>query len=324
MRISKVELGLPRHKVPNEYYFNKFQDRKENIKSLTSALSKEERYIAEKYEDNSLTLASKALDNLLVGVDKQEIGALFFVSQTSEYLFPTNAILLHKEHGLSEECLCMDMNANCAGMVTALEHAYHYMRDHKNFKYIVIAGGELHSTHAHQEDLMMYTVFADMGCALLLERTKEDCHLITRHTSNSTSAGNTIFPREGLSKIHEKDITQHILWNAAGATLESTFAAGVHSVKLLMDELQISTDDICFIAANQQTQQSTTYLLKELQLTEDKAYYIGDKYGYTGSTAAFVSFYHALNEGKIKNNKYIVFVTAGVGGLVSVLLMKIV
>lgn len=67
MRISKVELGLPRHKVPNEYYFNKFQDRKENIKSLTSALSKEERYIAEKYEDNSLTLASKALDNLLVG-----------------------------------------------------------------------------------------------------------------------------------------------------------------------------------------------------------------------------------------------------------------
>ena len=59
-------------------------------------------------------------------------------------------------------------------------------------------------------------------------------------------------------------------------------------------------------------------------MNRDKTCYVGNAYGYTGSTAAFVSLYHGFKEDRLETGKYLAIVSAGLGGFLSTVLMKIV
>ena len=59
-----------------------------------------------------------------------------------------------------------------------------------------------------------------------------------------------------------------------------------------------------------------------MNIDEDKSIYIGDKYGYTGTTSPFIVLYEAIKQGKIKRGDYIVFWTFGSGSESIVMLYK--
>lgn len=49
-----------------------------------------------------------------------EIGALIFVTQTSDYRIPATACVLHHRLGLSKDCVAFDVNLGCSGYVYGL------------------------------------------------------------------------------------------------------------------------------------------------------------------------------------------------------------
>ena len=55
--------------------------------------------------------------------NKDEIGALFFVSQTPDYILPATAYILQDRLGLSRECYAMDISLGCSGWVYGLSSA---------------------------------------------------------------------------------------------------------------------------------------------------------------------------------------------------------
>lgn len=323
MILKQIEIYHPDNAVTNEYYLERFQDKQEMFSGMFKSMGLESRYIVNDGEDNSLSMAKKAVEKLLSSTDinREEIGGVFYVSQTPEYLIPTNAVLLHQAFELSKDCICVDSNANCAGMATVFESVYHYFKAHEECKYILLVGSELSSRHASKDCMISYGTLGDVGCAVLLERS-EGGFLDSMYYTNSKNADSILFPKSGTSNLHEKDSDKHIYWGLKNGTVEGTFGPGVTRIKLLLEKHGIDKEEIGLVCCNQQAKPAGEFIVNELGLSEDKTCFIGNCYAYTGSTAAFISLYHGLKEGCLKHNQYIVFCCAGAGGTLSVILYR--
>ena len=55
--------------------------------------------------------------------NKEDIGAIFFVSQTPDYILPATACILQDRLGLSKECYAADISLGCSGWVYGLSSA---------------------------------------------------------------------------------------------------------------------------------------------------------------------------------------------------------
>ena len=67
-------------------------------------------------------LCCEAAEKLIadLGWDKDEIGALAFVSQSADYMLPCTACILQDRLGLSNECYAFDCTLGCSGWVYGL------------------------------------------------------------------------------------------------------------------------------------------------------------------------------------------------------------
>lgn len=59
------------------------------------------------------------------------------------------------------------------------------------------------------------------------------------------------------------------------------------------------------------------------ELPREKSIYIGDKYGYTGTSSPFFAYTYARNTGKIKHGDLVFFSTVGIGHTVSSMLVRV-
>ncbi|QFK73313.1 hypothetical protein F7984_12755 [Pradoshia sp. D12] len=48
-------------------------------------------------------------------------------------------------------------------------------------------------------------------------------------------------------------------------------------------------------------------------MQSQKVIYIGDQYGYTGSSSPFLAFHEGIQDGRIKRGDYVMFWTVGAG-----------
>ena len=77
------------------------------------------------FELTTSDLCYAAAEKLIadLGWDKQDIGAVIFVSQTPDYILPATACILQDRLGLSKECYATDMTLGCSGWVYGLSTA---------------------------------------------------------------------------------------------------------------------------------------------------------------------------------------------------------
>ena len=55
--------------------------------------------------------------------NKDDVGAVFFVSQTPDYILPATACILQDRLGLSKECYAVDISLGCSGWIYGLSSA---------------------------------------------------------------------------------------------------------------------------------------------------------------------------------------------------------
>jgi 3-oxoacyl-[acyl-carrier-protein] synthase III len=59
-----------------------------------------------------------------------------------------------------------------------------------------------------------------------------------------------------------------------------------------------------------------------MELKDEQIIYIGDEYGYTGTSSPFIAFNRGIETGRIKRGDYIIFWTIGAGSESVTLLFK--
>ncbi|MBR2529094.1 MAG: ketoacyl-ACP synthase III [Blautia sp.] len=121
-----------------------------------------------------------AADALLTArsIDRNKIGVLVYVTQTSDYRIPATACVLQKRLGLGENLIAFDVNLGCSGFVYGLSICSSIMSTCST-KYGLLLAGDT-SAREFMEGTKSKTghsaamLFGDSGTATLLERGDAD------------------------------------------------------------------------------------------------------------------------------------------------------
>jgi 3-oxoacyl-[acyl-carrier-protein] synthase-3 len=115
-------------------------------------------------------LCSFALDRLFeLGVlDRADVGALIFVTQTPDHFIPATSNLIQGRAGLGRDTFCLDINQGCAGFVVGLIQAF-MMLDLGCIRKAVLLNGDTLSHRICKRDRNIYPMSGDAGSATVVE-----------------------------------------------------------------------------------------------------------------------------------------------------------
>lgn len=325
VKIKHITTALGSKKINNDYYIDKFNKQGKNIEKLLKAVGRDIHCIAEKHE-NSLTLASKAVDKLLeeCKISGDEIDLIIFASQLPEYLVPTQSSLIHKHIKGKLEATIFDMNANCLGTINALDVGNRYLQGKDGYEKALIIGSDLFSAHCKEDCEYTYPLFTDGACAILLEKTEEldESGIIgTAHRTNSLQAGAVIFPECGLSSI-DKYIGSSTKVSWLNPDIKEVPDLVSEALNDILKKHKYTINDIDWVCGTQLSLSLLNNGVKACGIDENKIIYVGDKYGYTGTSAPLVALHDGIKDGKIKSGDIVMLWTMGIGYSIGVSLFK--
>jgi 3-oxoacyl-[acyl-carrier-protein] synthase-3 len=168
-----------------------------NSRKLKQAMGYGEHRIATKGTTTS-DLACFGLVKLFseYGVNAQDIDAIFFVSQTPDYVLPATSAYIHGQFDFSKETYCVDINDGCCGYVKGLYEAAAFLQVTAAKRVLLIAGDVL-SPRVSIHDRNSYPLIGDAATVTLLEKTVEASPLDIEIYYNGTGYDKLIIPAGG-------------------------------------------------------------------------------------------------------------------------------
>ncbi|WOC33149.1 MULTISPECIES: 3-oxoacyl-[acyl-carrier-protein] synthase III C-terminal domain-containing protein [Caproicibacterium] len=310
----------------NEKYIAHFKERGKDVEHFfRDVYGRDKRYRIDLTKESSLTLATAAAKKVLknTGITGSALDMILFSSQLPEYVAPPSSVLVHYAVGGKTDCICYDINVDCTGLSTALESAAKYMSVSENVNKVMLVGCDLISMIADPECEYSYGIYGDAACALILEKTEEDCGLQdSKLWVNSDEHADIVFPGCGFSKLFQVEDRSELLlrWNPdATVNLED---ASEHILQLLQKN-HLSVDDVKMFCCSQSVYLFLQKLRALLSMEESQSLYVGDEYGYTGTTSPFIVLWKSIQQGMVKKGDYVVIWTIGSGRTNIVLLLKL-
>ena len=100
-----------------------------------------------------------------LGIERDSIDVLLFVSQTPDYVAPSTACVLQTRLGLSVDCLAYDINLACSGFVYGISAALSYLSN-SGIKRVLLLCGDTVSKHCSPEDRGLVMLSYDAGSAV--------------------------------------------------------------------------------------------------------------------------------------------------------------
>lgn len=147
LAIDKVRIAGMSAGVPKEVYGNDSHDffaKNEDIVLFENSTGIKQRRIGSNLTTSDLGFfaAERLLEDL--GWERKSIDALFFVSQTADYILPATSCILQDRLGLSKECFAMDIGLGCSGWVYGLSTAAAIVSSGKgkNIKRALVLAGD--------------------------------------------------------------------------------------------------------------------------------------------------------------------------------------
>lgn len=233
-------------------------------------------------------------------------------------------MLIHQAIQGNSKTICLDSNSNCAGMVVAVEQTCRYMMGNPQVKYALVIGSDYSSINCNPNDEITYSNYGDASSAVILEKVEGKVGFIDSHYySDSSEAKNVLFPAVGLSNIYNDDIQHsdvHIKWIPFDGTCCVKPAVG--AMKEMMDKHNLIKKDIGAYCFSQFSYKNIELIQEELQENLDKMIYIGDEFGYTGTSSPFLALYRGIEQGRIKRGDHVFFWSVGTGWQICTMLFK--
>jgi 3-oxoacyl-[acyl-carrier-protein] synthase-3 len=106
-------------------------------------------------------------------INPAEIGAIIFVSHSTDYLRPATACVLHKRLGLSKECAAFDVNLGCSAYPYGLFQAASLILNSDIDTALLICAETLSKLVA-PKDRSTAPLFGDCGTATLLRKSEQE------------------------------------------------------------------------------------------------------------------------------------------------------
>lgn len=141
VRIAGISAGVPKNVASNLHPSDQDNISHEYTpEEYVKTTGVEERRVSSVLTTSDLSYA--AAEQLIkdLGWNKEDIGALIFVSQTPDYILPATACILQDRLGLSKECFAEDVSLGCSGWVYGLSTALGLLGENKVKKALILCG----------------------------------------------------------------------------------------------------------------------------------------------------------------------------------------
>lgn len=317
--IKDISYYHPQNAVSNDYFIEHFDKQGKDIRPLLEVTGRNQRYISTDIKETVLTMGVQAAKSVIekAGITANEIDLIAFSTGTPEYVSPTNALKIHHAIGGKEKTVIYDMNSNCAGMIVALEQVSRYMRDNKNIRYALIVGSDQLNRYARPTEEITYSNFADSACAVILENVEDTDRgfIDSDFYTNSSLHENIVLPAKGMSSvIHDKELHLHdklVEW--IPFNVDDAFKSAENSIKELLSRNNLDKKDIRKYFLSQFAKKNIDSICENLEENKVKFTYVGDEFGYTGTTSPFLALAKAIENKEIDRSDYMIFWTVGAG-----------
>ncbi|OTA15062.1 3-oxoacyl-ACP synthase [Xenorhabdus vietnamensis] len=145
-RVAIASLGIwhPSTSVDNNWFIDHYAAQGIDISGLLNKLGHKNRYLIRDSSDTTLTMSVAASNDAIqqLGCQAKDLDLIVFASQTPEYLIPSTALKIHHAIGGGERTLAFDINANCAGLLVAVEMVSRAMMARPSCQLALVVGSD--------------------------------------------------------------------------------------------------------------------------------------------------------------------------------------
>jgi 3-oxoacyl-[acyl-carrier-protein] synthase III len=263
--------------------------------------------------DLAYEAGKKALQN--AGLKPEDLDLIILGTDSPDYITPATSVVVQHKLG-AVNAGTFDVGCACASFPTGLNLAAGLIGSNPNLKYVMVIGAYMmHKLADWENDVLSFFYGDGAGAAILTGSEKPGF----------------------VSSTFFADGSYHKHWGIySGGTFEpateDSVKAGRTKVKLItpfppevnhegwparMRELAkngcFDLSEIDLVIYTQVRLNSIKLVQETLGLPFEKAHYIMDRFGYTGSACLPIAFDDAVSQGKVHSGDLVCFVGSGVG-----------
>lgn len=321
VRIAGISAGVPKNVASNLHpsdqdNISKEYSPEEYVKTTGVMERRVSRYLTT--SDLSYAAAEQLIKDL--GWDKDEIGALFFVSQTPDYILPATACILQDRLGLSKECFAADISLGCSGWVYGLSSAMGLLGVDKVKKALVLCGDA--KKRFKLSNQLRDPLFGSAGTATAIEYCEGEDGFKFHFGTDGSGFDAIITPDMGSRSPVTKDSFTFEDFEGKPSCRLMTRMKGVDvfsfgittapkSVKKLADKYGLNYLDADYVIFHQANMKMNNMIAKKLKLAPEKVPSCMYHFGNTSSASIPLTIVSQL-KGKIED-KPTKFICCGFG-----------
>jgi 3-oxoacyl-[acyl-carrier-protein] synthase-3 len=259
------------------------------------------------------------------GVEPDSIDLLIVATDTPEYVSPATSSEVQGRLGCTRAGT-FDLNAGCAGFVTALDVAWKYLRADVRYRRILVIGAYTMSKWLDPLDKKTVTIFADGAGAVVLERGARDGVLASElYADGSLARDMGVFA--GGSR---EPITEKVLQDGSHNRLRFVrkYPASVNEegwpriARAVLSRAGAEPRDVQLWFWTQVNRSTIVEVMRRLDVPMERAHTIMHKWGYTGSACLPMALDDAVQQGRLHDGDLIVFTGSGAGLAMGSLAMR--
>ncbi|MBK6963957.1 MAG: ketoacyl-ACP synthase III [Bacteroidales bacterium] len=266
--------------------------------------------------------ASEQLINEM-GIDRNEIDVLIFVSQTPDFRMPATGIILQHRLNLPKSCLAFDVNLGCSGFVIGLNMAYSLLQQ-DSIRKVLLLNGETRTKVYSFKDRQTGFLFGDAGTACLVDKNdkygpswfmldsdgaKSDYISIKSGGYRNPSTPDSFIEREHENGRVYSDEQGYM--DGAGV-FEFVITEVPKSIKKILQFAGSEKEEVDFFVFHQANKFMNEHLNRKLKLEEGKVPFSLQKFGNTSSVSIPITIVSELN-GKLSGAQKVLISGFGVG-----------
>lgn len=269
--------------------------------------------------ESTAGLATEAAEQALeaAGRTAKDVDLLIIATDTPEYISPPTASVVHGRLGLPTSCGTFDINAGCAGFVTALDTAWKFIRADERYSRVLVVGAYAMSKFIDWKDKKTSTIFADGAGAVLVELASEPGMLASELYADGTlCAGMGVFAGGTAEPV-----TAEVL--ASGYRNHLRFVQKYPAVvnaegwpriaRSILARIGRSPADVDHWLWTQVNLSTIKVVMASLGEPMAKAQTVMHKFGYTGSACLPMALDDAVRAGLVRDGQLLVLTGSGAG-----------
>lgn len=255
-------------------------------------------------------------------IDRNEIDALVFVSQTRDHIFPCTSTIIQHKLGLGKHCLSFDVPLGCSGYVYGISIIATLMESGTIKKGLLLCG-DVCSQTVSIKDKTISPMLGDAGTATLLEYEKDFAPIYCTMHSDGSGANDLIMHGGGFRTpwdthlIEEKTCFDGIQRKGYHAYINGlkVFEFAIREVAIDIENIikfaNINKKDVDYFVLHQANMMINKTVQKQLKIEQEK--FINSMYHYGNTGAASIPLSIVSQMKNILNRKKNKLLLSGFG-----------